>query len=91
MNKAGTNAGLGQWCTKLLSRAGIQARLLGIVYLPAVPAFSTKLTICSRWMLYLFGRLEVFVSNSYLGQSGTQTLVQACHFVRPGYNTCPLG
>ena len=50
--KAGANAGLGQWCTKLSIRAGIQARSLGIVSLPAVPAFSTKLTICPPFGCY---------------------------------------
>ena len=27
----------------------------------------------------------------YLGWIDSETLVQACHFVRPGYNTYPLG
>ena len=34
MEKAGTNAGLAQWCTRLAIKPGIQARSLTIVHLP---------------------------------------------------------
>ena len=39
MEKAGTNAGLGKWCTRLAIQPGIQARSLAIV--PMLTLFAT--------------------------------------------------
>ena len=90
MAKAGTNAGMVQWCTRLAIQAGIQARSLGrldhadLVHAHCNPGLtqaqrlhSIGITGQSIRTLYRFWRRESWRSKSYIGWIDSQTLVQA--------------
>ena len=79
MAKAGTNAGLGKWCTRLAIKPGIQARSLTIVHLPGhAQGYPIGVRIHQLVRtLYRVGRLESWLWKSNLGRIDSQTLVQA--------------
>ena len=94
--KAGANAGLGQWCTRLAIKPGIQARSLTIVYLPAVPAFSTKPSICAPFGGYTGFGVSNPIRGNRTSDGSTRRLWYkrldcSLGFVQSGDNTCLLG